>query len=83
MNYYVYIVKSIKDGKYYTGMTNDLQRRLREHNIGKSSTPSTKNRGPFILVYKEEGLTLQQARHREKYLKSGAGREWRDKYLPG
>ncbi len=83
MGYCVYIIRSVGDRKYYTGITNDLRRRLQEHNIGKSSTPSTKNRGPFVLIHTEDGLTLQEARRRETYLKSGVGREWRNKFLPG
>jgi len=74
--YYVYVLKSLKDGKLYTGITNNLDRRLKEHNKGKPSTPSTKNRGPFILIYKESVKSRKEARRREKYLKSGIGREF-------
>ena len=73
--YDVYVLKSLKDGRFYTGITNNLERRLKEHNKGKSSTPSTKNRGPFMIVYREKVKTRGEARKREKYLKSGAGRE--------
>ena len=81
MIYTIYILRSVKDGKFYTGITNNIQRRLHEHNTGKNSTPSTKFRGPFVLVYKEEKVNRDEARKREKFLKSGAGREFRNKIL--
>lgn len=79
--YYVYIIQSLKDRKFYTGITNNLERRISEHNRGKESTLSTKNRGPFKLVYKELVSDKKSARLREKFLKSGKGREFRDKVL--
>ena len=79
MHYFVYIIKSSKDNKYYTGITNNIERRLEEHNRGKHNTPSTLNRGPFILIYKEVCSTRQLARSREKLWRSGSGRELRDK----
>lgn len=81
MKYIVYIIHSKKDNCFYTGFTNSLERRLSEHNKGKHSTPATLNRGPFDLVYKEECENMAIARKREKYWKSGAGREMRDKFL--
>jgi len=62
-------------------MTNNLVRRLKEHNKGKTSTPSTKNRGPFVLIYVEKVENRKEARKREKYLKSGAGREFIKSFL--
>ncbi len=79
--YYVYILLSKKDNKYYTGITNDIERRLRQHDIGYSSTRSTKNRGPFRLVFAQECVDRKEARYLEKFLKSGLGRELRDKLL--
>ena len=79
--FYVYILKSLRDGKFYTGCTNNLDRRLKEHNIGKSSTPSTVGRGPFKLVYSEVVQTRINARIREKFWKSGQGRELRSKMV--
>lgn len=46
--YWVYILKSLKDGKLYIGRTNNIERRLQEHNSG--IVPSTKSRTPFILL---------------------------------
>ncbi|MCX6737473.1 MAG: GIY-YIG nuclease family protein [Candidatus Parcubacteria bacterium] len=74
--YFVYILRSEKDNKHYTGITNDLRRRLKEHNERNGSTPSTKNRGPFELVYYEIVENRKIAREREKYFKSGIGREY-------
>ena len=73
---HVYVIKSLKDHKNYTGITNNLERRLSEHNQGKISTPSTKNRGPFKLIYSEKVEDRINARKREKFLKSGCGREF-------
>ncbi|NOZ46331.1 MAG: GIY-YIG nuclease family protein [Chlorobi bacterium] len=77
--YYVYVLKSSLTQKHYTGLTKDLERRLKEHNSGK--TKSTKHGKPWNLIYKEELLTLQEARKREIYLKSGSGREFIKKWL--
>ncbi|MBP9865844.1 MAG: GIY-YIG nuclease family protein [Candidatus Omnitrophica bacterium] len=71
--YWVYILQSQKDGQLYTGMTKDLSGRLEAHNHGR--VPSTKHRLPLKLIYSEEVSNSQNARVREKYWKSGAGRE--------
>lgn len=71
--YYVYILKSLKNGRFYTGSTNDLIRRLNEHNTGRSKY--TKTTMPFNLVYKEEYETKAEAYGREMYFKTGKGRE--------
>ncbi|MDI6765995.1 MAG: GIY-YIG nuclease family protein [Bacteroidota bacterium] len=46
--YYVYILKSLKDGKKYIGLTNEIDRRLKQHNNGEVS--STKSRRPFFII---------------------------------
>ena len=79
--YYVYILLSKKDSKYYTGITNNVERRLRQHTIGYSSTRFTKTRGPFELVFVQECVDRIEARKLEKFLKSGFGRELRDELL--
>ena len=79
MKYYVYIVESIDYGRHYVGMTNNLTRRLKEHDIGKRSTKSTLNKGPFRLVHAEDCRNSKEARAREIFWKSGKGRELRDK----
>ena len=70
--YYVYLLLSQKDKRTYLGSTDNLARRLNEHNTGKSI--STKARVPFKLIYQEEHGSLKEARTREKYLKSRSGR---------
>lgn len=72
--HYTYILKSTKDGKFYTGYTIDLRKRVSVHNSGKSSY--TKDRGPFELIYYEACLNEDDARSREKYLKSGMGKRF-------
>lgn len=64
---YVYILKSKKDSNFYIGSTNDLKRRINEHNAGLVF--STKSRVPFELVYYETYRAESDARRREKSLK--------------
>ena len=65
--FYVYVLKSEKDGNLYTGYTNDLKRRVEEHNYGQNR--STKSRTPFTLIYYEAYKSKEDATHREKMLK--------------
>jgi len=65
--FYVYVLKSKKDGKLYTGSTNDLKKRFKLHNEGKIF--STKMRIPFELVYYEAYKSEKDARKREQNLK--------------
>ena len=69
----VYILKSESSGKLYTGHTHDLKSRLATHNMGFSQY--TKGRGPWKLIYSEEFNTRGEAMKREKFFKSGKGRE--------
>ena len=71
--WYVYILKSLKDNGIYIGMSRDPDDRLRQHNKGK--TVSTRSRRPFVMLYKEECNSADEARKREQYYKSGIGRE--------
>jgi len=65
--FYVYILKSKKDHQLYIGSTNDLRRRLKEHNSGDIF--STKARRPFELIYYEAYVAEKDARRRESNLK--------------
>ena len=65
--FYVYVLKSKKDNKLYIGYTNDLKRRIQEHNKGR--TFSTAHRGTFSLVYYESFKSQKDATAREKQLK--------------
>jgi predicted GIY-YIG superfamily endonuclease len=77
--YYVYIIKSSKTNRYYTGYTGDLKKRLAEHNSGANI--STKYYLPWKIIsymaFKEE----ETARQFEKYLKSGSGIAFRNRHL--
>lgn len=64
---YVYVLRSLKDSKLYIGSTNDIDRRIKEHNSGINK--STRSRKPFTLVYKEKFSSLNLARNREKLFK--------------
>ena len=79
MNYTVYVLKSLAQNKTYVGLTSDIERRLAEHNVGRSR--STKPYRPWELVYHEEYVSRDDARKREKYLKAGSGRELLRKIL--
>ncbi len=74
---HVYVVRSLRDGKRYVGLAVDVERRVDEHNRGV--TKSTRGRRPFVLTYEESVATLAEAREREKYFKTAAGRRFLDK----
>ena len=73
--YFVYILYSKKFERNYVGLTSDLEQRLKSHNSGK--VKSTKSYRPWEIVYSESYETIIEARKREKYLKTAAGRKWR------
>ena len=72
--YLVYVIKSIPTSKLYIGYTDNIGKRLAEHNRGK--VKSTKSYLPYRLVYKEEYSNKTEARKRELFLKTGKGREF-------
>lgn len=79
--WYVYVLRSLVNHRLYTGSTNDIKRRLKEHNSGRSKyTKSTK---PFKLVYQEKYEARVEARRREMFLKSGRGRDFLRKLIKG
>lgn len=71
--YTVYVLKDI-NGKIYKGMTNNLQRRIREHRSKKTITTSRMDN--FKILYQESYYVFDEARKRELYLKSAAGRRF-------
>jgi len=73
--YYVYVLRNPK--QFYIGSTNDLRRRLSEHQNNRNV--STKNRGKWQLIYYEASVSEKDARNREKYLKTA----WGKRYLKG
>jgi putative endonuclease len=66
--WWVYIVECA-DGTYYTGITTNVQRRLREHNFSFKSAKYTRSRRPVKLVYSEESLNRSEASKREYRIK--------------
>ena len=81
MSYFVYILQSCKDNKYYIGVTADVEARLKFHNDGLQR--STKNRVPFMLIQFEPYETKEEALKREKQIKSWKGGEAFKKLLAG
>jgi putative endonuclease len=69
--YFVYIMTNINNTVLYTGVTNDLQRRVLEHKRGKGGT-FTKRYKLYKLVYYEEGDDIYSAINREKAIKGGS-----------
>jgi putative endonuclease len=70
--YYVYVLLSLRDHKFYIGFTSDLRRRIKEHNAGKNI--STKARLPLKLFYYEAHLSKKDAERREQYFKTTKGK---------
>lgn len=77
--YFVYCLFSFKDKKTYIGHCNNLIERLKKHNSGQ--VKSTKYRRPLKLLFSEQFKTLQEAKKRELWWKSGAGRRKLKKYF--
>lgn len=68
----LYVLLSLKDNRTYVGLSHNFERRLKQHNSGR--VKSTKHRVPFKVLFTEDLDTLKEARKRELYYKSGAGR---------
>ncbi len=79
MSYFVYVLKSEKDGIRYVGSGENVEERLRRHN--KGDYKFTKGHQPWRVVYKEECGNRSGAMRREKFLKSGQGRKFLDDIL--
>jgi len=72
--FYAYVLRSLTAEFYYKGHCEDLENRLKQHNLGM--TPSNRKYVPFEIVYFEAFETRQEAIRREKYFKSAAGRRF-------
>ena len=77
--YYVYILKSVNRNKTYVGSTKNVDRRLQDHNMGKSLFTSKFK--PWKIILTEKAKSNSDARKREKFFKSGAGRKFIAKLL--
>ena len=73
MDWWVYAVKSVQNGRIYVGMSTDISRRIIEHN--KKKVRSTKAYTPWVIIFKEFIGDRKKAREKEKYYKSGIGKE--------
>ncbi|HBF13309.1 MAG TPA: hypothetical protein DDW49_08015 [Deltaproteobacteria bacterium] len=80
MKHIVYVIKN-SEGKLYKGYTTDLNKRIQYHNQELGSW--TRHRGPWQLVYQESCNDKSEALKREKFLKSGKGREFLKEKLRG
>ena len=69
--HWVYVLRSERDGRLYTGATADLDRRLAEHNRGK--VRSTARRRPLVLIYSERFDSAMEALDRERFFKTPEG----------
>ena len=76
MKYFVYIIKSEKDGSYYVGHTQDLGSRLERHNQGRVNY--TKPKRPWRLIYFEEHFDRSTAMKREGEIKGRKSKEFID-----
>jgi len=76
--YYVYILK-LSNGDYYTGLTNNLERRITEHKDGKS--PTTSRFLPIKLISYTAFDSKSRAEELENYLKTGSGIAFRNRHL--
>jgi len=79
MYFFIYVLYSKKLKKRYVGSTKNIDKRLAEHNSGKSKF--TKAGIPWELVYTESFQTNTEARSRETFLKTGQGRKFQDQKL--
>lgn len=79
MNNSIYAICSEKDKRIYVGMSKDVEKRIEYHN--KGGVTSTKGYKPWYIIYKEFVGNRHEARIREKYYKSGCGKEFLKKLI--
>jgi putative endonuclease len=79
VTYYGYILQSEKTGRYYTGQTNNLEERLKQHNGGEER--STKSDGPWKLVYQKEFTMRSEAVLWERSVKARKKRRFLEKLI--
>ena len=77
--FFVYAIKSKKDGRIYVGLTQNVESRINNHNKGWNT--STKGYIPWELIYYEAAENSSIARSREKHFKSGIGKDWLKEYI--
>jgi putative endonuclease len=77
MNFFVYVLRSDVTGRRYIGSCHDLDNRFREHNAGESK--ATKHGIPWRLIHYESFSSRTEAVRRERFLKTGKGRDELDR----
>ncbi|MFN2476474.1 MAG: GIY-YIG nuclease family protein [Chthoniobacterales bacterium] len=75
--FYTYVLRSVQTGRRYVGSCEDVEERLRRHNAGHSQ--STRHGAPWVLLWCEEFMTRGEAMEKERYYKTGRGREELDR----
>jgi len=82
--FYVYAIYNKSHDKIYIGQTNNLKKRIYEHNDHNNKTHNFTKRfsGSWKLIYQEKFLTREEAKVREKQLKSYQGRQYLKKFIP-
>jgi len=71
--FYVYVLRSGKTGRFYVGSCQDVDGRVRRHNAGHSK--ATRHGIPWILLHSENFPTRAEATRKERYYKTGRGRD--------
>jgi len=79
--FYVYLLEHLQDKTWYIGFTENLTRRLGEHQSGNGCRTTSLKKGNYKLIYYETYLNKQDAIGREQFLKSGSGRKYIKKQL--
>lgn len=79
--YTVYVLENQRDGSWYIGQTDNLKRRLTQHNSGNGGRTTRVRSGPWKLMYAEAYCDKKDALGREKFLKGGSGRKYLHKQL--
>jgi len=70
VSYRVYVIRN-REGKFYIGLSDDLHRRVNQHNVGESKW--TRGKGPWTLIWQSEAMCLSDARKLELLLKRQKG----------
>ena len=77
----VYVLANENDKSWYIGQTDNLKRRIQEHNSGQGGRTTRINSGRWALIYAEAYIDRRDAIGREKFLKGGSGRKYLNKQL--
>jgi putative endonuclease len=79
--YTVYVLENQNDQSWYIGQTDDLKRRIKQHNSGNGGRTTKIKHGQWKLIYAEAYLDRRDVLGREKFLKGGSGRKYLNKQL--